>query len=169
MKHIKKGSEPQSFTDWKNSANDDWKPRFDQLSGEVKKDVKNALIVEQGGICCYCERKLDYDDTHIEHLNPQCMNEEERLEFNNFLCSCQKNLQQGEPLHCGNSKGSKVLPITPLESNCEKFKYTVDGQISTTCDDSDRTIEILQLDIEKLRDLRKNAIEPFLIDPETLY
>ncbi len=168
MKYIEKGSEPQSFTDWKNLANDDWKPTFEQLSGQEKKDVKNTLIAEQGGICCYCERKLDYDDTHIEHLNPQCMNEEKRLEFNNFLCSCQKNLQKGEPLHCGNSKGSQVLPITPLDVDCEsKFSYTEDGQILGICDDSKKTIEILQLNIDKLNKLRESAIEPFIIDPIT--
>ena len=86
MKYIVKGEEPESFTEWKALANDDWKPTYDQLSGQVKKDVKNALITEQGSICCYCERKLSYDDSHIEHLNPQCTSTEGQLDFQNMLC-----------------------------------------------------------------------------------
>jgi len=168
MKYIIKGWEPQSFTEWKALANDDWKPTYDDLSGSVKKDVKNSLIDEQGGICCYCESKLLYDDSHIEHLDSQTNHEEKRLDYNNMLCSCQKQLKKGEPRHCGNSKEDAPLPITPLMSECEKkFKYLADGTIEGVYKDEQQTIEILQLDIEKLKNLRKSAIEPFIIDPLT--
>ncbi len=167
MKYIAKGEEPNSFTEWKALANDEWIPTYSQLSGDVKRDVKNALIIEQGGICCYCERKLNYEDSHIEHLSPQC-NDEGQLDFQNMLCSCQKHLKKKEPLHCGNSKGADEIPITPLENNCEiRFTFTADGQIEHTCQDSKETIKILQLNIDKLINLRRNAIEPFIIDPVT--
>ncbi|MCB4778931.1 MAG: hypothetical protein LGB53_04780 [Sulfurovum sp.] len=61
---------------------------------------------------------------------------------------------------CGNSKGNKNLPITPLDNDCEtKFKYTADGYILGTDKDSEDTIEILQLN-----NLRARAIEP-IVDP----
>lgn len=167
MKYIQKGQEPQSFTNWKNLANDDWQPTYDNLSGQEKKDVKNALISEQGGICCYCEIKLKYDDSHIEHLDPQSNSEQGRLDFNNMLCSCQQKLDKGEPLHCGNSKGDEIIPITPLMSDCEsKFKYTYDGQILHIDEASELTIKHLQLDIDKLNKLRESAIDSILyLDP----
>ncbi len=116
MKYIEKRDEPQSFTDWKNSANEDWQPSYDKLSGKEKEDIKNALINEQGGICCYCERTLEFNDSHIEHLNPQCTSEEERLDFNNMLCSCQQQLKKREPQHCGNSKGDNIISIKQYRS-----------------------------------------------------
>lgn len=169
MKYIIKREEPESFTKWKASANNNWKPTYNQLSGQVKKDVKNALIAEQGGICCYCERKLNYDDSHIEHLNPQCNSEEGQLDFQNMLCSCQKHLKKREPLHCGNSKGKDAIAITPLHTDCkDKFTYTEDGHIEFTNEDSKKTIQSLQLNIDKLVNLRLSAIEPFIIDSITM-
>lgn len=167
MKYIEKGDEPQSFTDWKDLANEDWKPTYDKLSGQEKKDTKNALMEEQGHICCYCERVLKYDDSHVEHLNPQCSSEEERLEFNNMLCSCQQTLKKGEPLHCGNSKGDKIILITPLQNDCKsKFTYTEDGQIGFVDEDTKETINYLKLDIDKLNDLREGIIDTFIyLDP----
>ena len=163
MKYIKKGDEPQSFTDWKNLANEDWQPTYDKLSGREKRDVKNTLIKEQGGICCYCERELKYSDSHIEHLNPQSNSEEEQLNFDNLLCSCQGKLEKREPQHCGNSKGDEILPITPLQNNCaNQFTYTEDGYIGFIDEKSKKTIKILQLDIDKLNNLRNKAIEPFV-------
>jgi uncharacterized protein (TIGR02646 family) len=168
VKFIKKESEPQSFTDWKNLANEDWQPTYDKLGGQEKKEVKNALITEQGSICCYCEKKLEYDDSHIEHLNPQSNSEDERLNFDNLLCSCQQQLKKGEPQHCGNSKGDTPLPITPLQIDCaKKFTYTEDGHISFIDKDSENTLKILQLNIDKLNNLRASAIEPFIFDPIT--
>jgi len=171
MKYIVKGQEPHSFTEWKALSNENWQPTYDNLSSDVKRDVKDALINEQGGICCYCEVKLAYADSHIEHLDPQTNNEAKRLDFQNMLCSCQKLLEKGEPRHCGNSKGSwydDVLLVSPLDPKCEKkFTYTADGCIGFTDEASQETIKHLKLDIDKLNILRANAIEPFIIDPIT--
>ncbi len=173
MKYIEKGSEPQSLLDWKDQDKmfQRKKAKWKRFGRPYKQNFIFDLAKEQGFICCYCEQRLDISDSHIEHLIPQKLDEfsEYLFDYNNLLCSCQLKLEAGEPRHCGNSKGSQVLPITPLKADCEsKFKYTADGHILGICDDAKRTIEILQLDIEKLRDLRKNAIEPFIIDPETL-
>jgi hypothetical protein len=54
MKFINKGQEPQSFTDWKAQGNDNWQPKYEELSGHTKSDVHNFLLFEQGFTCCYC-------------------------------------------------------------------------------------------------------------------
>ena len=48
MRYIKKGQEPQSFTDWKSQENDDWKPTYSDLRGQIKSEVHAALLKEQG-------------------------------------------------------------------------------------------------------------------------
>lgn len=167
MKHIVKNNEPKSFKAWKDLENDDWQPTYDVLKNPEKKEVKESLINEQGAICCYCEIKLDFDDSHIEHLNPQSNSEDLRLDYNNMLCSCQKELSKGEPRHCGNSKGGwydKELFISPLDENCEdKFVYKEDGTIKGIDKASQKTIEKLNLHIDKLNELRQKAIEPFIL------
>lgn len=177
MKYIRKAcTEPTSLIDWKaqdkmyQRGNATWQ-RFRTVNErEYKKEFTQDLIVEQGYICCYCEQKLNTNDCHIEHLHPQSKDEYSAylFDYQNLLCSCQLEIESGEPRHCGNSKCNNIISITPLMPDCEsKFKYTYDGQILHTDEDSELTIKHLQLDIDKLNDLRKNAIEPFIIDPET--
>ncbi|MFC5046030.1 retron system putative HNH endonuclease [Aquimarina hainanensis] len=173
MKHIIKSSEPQEFKDWKSLENENWKPTYNDLQNPEKQKVYNSLLSEQGYICCYCERKLIKSDYHIEHFKPQEDNKfpELQLEYGNMLCSCQRNVGKGEPLHCGNSKGNwfDERLVSPLDDDCEtKFKYTFDGHI-IPADRKDKfvdiTIQKLELNIDKLIDMRNKVIEPFL-DPE---
>ena len=135
MKYIAKQDEPQVFTDWKLQVNDDWHPAYDDLRGDAKKAVKNALMTEQGFICCYCERQLTEDDSHIEHFQPQSDSAIDPLDFSNMLCSCQNQLKKGEPRHCGNLKEDWFDPdllISPIDPDCEnRFAFTGNGLIST--------------------------------------
>ncbi|MCT4616415.1 MAG: TIGR02646 family protein [Marinifilaceae bacterium] len=171
MKFINKNQEPTEFSDWKNKENENWQPTYNELQNPEKQKVFQSLLDEQGYICCYCERELKNNDYHIEHFKPKDQNEfpELQLEYANLLCSCQRNVNHGEPLHCGNSKKNWYddnLLISPLDTDCEEhFSYRADGHIIPSQADNKKaetTIERLQLNIEKLIDLRKNAIEPFL-------
>jgi uncharacterized protein (TIGR02646 family) len=171
VKTIEKKAEPQAFTDWKNLSNNDWQATYDHLSRDEKKAVYKALIEEQGGLCCYCERPLEDNDYHIEHFKPQSDPSVDPLDFSNMLCSCQNQLKKGEPRHCGNLKDDwfdNVLLVSPFDPNCAShFAFTGDGKIKPTSDTdiaASVTIERLGLDIRKLNDLRANAIEPFLDD-----
>jgi uncharacterized protein (TIGR02646 family) len=168
MKHIVKNQNTPIFNQWRND-NLNLQPTYEGLQGETKKDVKNSLLEEQGYICCYCERRLTDDDSHIEHFKPQSNPDVDGLYYTNMLCSCQNKLKQGEPLHCGNLKGNwfdVIFLISPLDHGCEEhFIYTGDGKIKPAKDSdvaATKTIEKLGLGIPKLNDLRKKAIEPFL-------
>lgn len=169
MKHIVKDQNTLCFDEWKTLANEDWQPTYEDLSGKEKKDVKESLMKEQGYICCYCERQLTDDDSHIEHFNPQSNNTVNPLDYTNMLCSCQDQLKKGEPRHCGISKDNWFdddLLISPLDWDCEShFAYTADGKIHPSNESDDAviiTIKKLRLNLELLNDLRKKAIEPFL-------
>jgi uncharacterized protein (TIGR02646 family) len=171
MKYIKKGSEPNVFTQWKAQANEDWKPSYQDLPGDIKKSIKQSLMTEQGYICCYCERRLVERDCHLEHLQPQATGEKQ-LDYQNMLCSCQRNLQPGEPRHCGNLKGGwydAALLVSPLDPNCEaQFRFTALGEILPNTENNNAaqiTINKLGLNIKKLQALRRVVIAPFL-DPD---
>ncbi len=139
------------------------------MRGAEKNEVKDSLMKEQGYICCYCERRLTDDDSHIEHFTPQSNNAVDTLDYTNMLCSCQDKLKKGVPRYCGISKDNwfdENLLISPLDSNCEgRFAYTGDGKIQPA-DEFDaaaiKTIEKLGLDINKLNALREKAIDQFL-------
>ncbi len=178
MKHIRKEQEPIEFSEWKKQDKmfRRGKPNWNRLNADIKNNIRTSLLREQGYICCYCERELSDNDHHIEHLKPKSKNKfpELQLDYTNLLCSCQLELENGEPRHCGNSKGGwfdENLLISPLDPDCEaQFVYNADGHVEPSDDNNvaaKTAINRLQLDIDKLADMRKNAIEPFIIDPIT--
>ncbi len=171
MKYIKKSEEPESFTVWKNLANEDWQPSWENFSKPQKTYVHDSLLQEQGFICCYCGRRINTDDSHLEHLKPRTTYPQSALEYTNILASCQKDTVRKEPLHCGKIKDKWYddnLMISPLDVNCaEFFRYTDDGQILATNNSekqlaAETTIDKLALNIDKLKNLRAKSIEPIL-------
>jgi uncharacterized protein (TIGR02646 family) len=174
MKYVKKGPEPDEFVQWKFQANEDWQPSYQDLPGNIKKTITKALMTEQGYICCYCERRLEETNCHLEHFQPQAIGAKQ-LDYQNMLCSCQRNLRPGEPRHCGNLKGDwydAMLLISPLESSCEtQFRFTAAGEILPDTEDNQAsltTIAKLGLNIKKLQALRREVIAPFLDQDLTL-
>jgi len=171
MKCIIKQNEPQSFIDWKALENEDWRPCFDNLANPEKKRLKEALLVEQGYICCYCNRQISDEDGHIEHFKPQSDYQELALDYNNLHVSCLKEQSKSTPKHCGVAKGNwfeEGVTLSPLDTSCEqKFRYTDDGHISPL-NDPDRNTQIfinrLNLDDAILIQKRKEAIAGWLDD-----
>lgn len=169
MKYIVKQAEPPAFSEWKNLANEDWQPTYGTLSGDPKKAVKNALMAEQGFICCYCERRLTKEDSHIEHFCPKSRPDVDPLDFGNMLCSCQNEHKSGEPRFCGIAKRDWFDPkllISPLDPDCEKqFSFTGAGMIRPSDEGNlaaTETIKKLNLDEKNLNAMRAKAIDPFL-------
>jgi len=172
MKYIQKKSEPKELVEWKQQDKmyQRGKPLWNRLPTEVKGIVRQSILEEQGSICCYCEREIGDNDFHTEHLRPQGKGgfPEDQLDYNNLLCSCQKNLEKGEPRQCGNAKGSwydSKLLVSPLDSNCEQqFEFTIDGHIQSAKDSqaAAHTIDKLELGSDKLNALRKSVLEGFI-------
>jgi uncharacterized protein (TIGR02646 family) len=172
VRYINKSEEPESFTAWKNLANEDWLPSWDNFSKPQRTDVHNSLLTEQYLICCYCGRRITIDNSHIEHLKPRTTYPQLALDYTNLLASCQKDTVRNEPLHCGKKKDKwydENLMVSPLNIKCaEFFRYTEDGQILSTTEDpekkyaADTTIDKLGLNIDKLKKMRIGAIEAIL-------
>lgn len=170
MRFIAKDGEPEQFADWKAAANDAWQPSYDNLSGAPKQALKQALMREQGFLCCYCEQRLIDADSHIEHFKPQSDAPADALDFSNLLCSCQRQIKKGQPRHCGNLKDDwfdDKLLVSPLDPDCARhFTYSGDGRIHAAPGDlaAEETIKRPGPGLPKLNALRAKAIEPFLDD-----
>lgn len=169
MKYIVKQSEPAGFTAWKIQKNANWQPEYSNMPTDIKQQLKNALLDEQGWICCYCEQEITPDDSHIEHFRPQSDPNCNPLDYSNLLGSCQKQRRKGEPLHCGNLKADwfdRNLLVSPLDPSCEsRFVFLFNGEIQAkdiNDQAAEETIQRLGLNIPKLIEKRKKVIEVFL-------
>lgn len=178
MKYIQKSKEPDSLTKWKQKFGNrtpDWK----SFAQSVKNDVYYSLLKEQGHICCYCGRTISRKECHIEHFRPKSVYRHLTFEYTNLIASCQGEDEDRPrvPVHCGHKKQAwfdEQLMISPLEPKCaDYFKYSSFGEILPTDDPEKQpaaktTIQKLALDINKLRKLRRAAIDAALLDMDGL-
>lgn len=90
MKYIPKDSirEPESMRRWKQLAVNDPNYDYEYLPGKERKDLLDALIEEQGYICCYCGMEISDETSLVEHLTPQSSDPHLSLEYTNLLASC---------------------------------------------------------------------------------
>ncbi|KAB8335131.1 TIGR02646 family protein [Scytonema tolypothrichoides VB-61278] len=178
MKYIHKSKEPDSFTKWKQKLGSripDWKS-FPQ---PVKNEVYHSLLQEQGFVCCYCGMSIGRKQCHIEHFRPKSVYRDLTFEYTNLIASCQGEDEHKPrvPVHCGHKKQAwfdEELMISPLDPKCaDYFKYSGFGEILPT-DDKDKqapaktTIQKLALSIDKLRKMRRAAIDAVLMATDGL-
>lgn len=171
MKRISKASEPADFSAWK--ANLKGHRVWSRVRPPLKQTVHEALLKEQGFICCYCEASVGMDDSHIEHFRPRRFSNLQ-LDYSNLHCSCQREPSAGAPHHCGYAKNDwfdHTLLVSPMASDCQdRFKFNGAGVIGPRRDDdagAKTTIRKLCLDLPKLRALRAAALEPLYLLPTT--
>jgi uncharacterized protein (TIGR02646 family) len=173
VKYIKKGEEPESFKTWKALARTTPNWGYSYLQNPGKRELHEALIREQGYICCYCGMRITRKSSHIEHLKPQSLPDPDlSVDYTNLLASCQREREPKKPIHCGVAKDDwydENLMVSPLKPNCtDFFIYTDDGQILAT-DASEKnaaatkTIKQLRLDIPKLKAMREEVIKNLLV------
>ncbi|MCI5209550.1 MAG: TIGR02646 family protein [Candidatus Electrothrix sp. ATG2] len=121
-------------------------------------EVKEQLIAEQLGMCCYCEVIISLKDCHVEHLKPKSIYPQNMFAYENLLASCNQKES------CGHKKGKWYSSdmVSPLDQDCEKrFTYTLDGRIIPSGKEdtsASETIEQLGLNCPKLKNQRKNII-----------
>ena len=167
MKHVSKQASPALFEAWKAQANDDWQPTYAALQNPEKRVLHDALLAEQGHVCCYCGRSVSRDDSHIEHFRPQDGHDDLALEYANLFASCIRETQPGAPLHCGHAKGhdfDETRAISPLSEGCEqRFMYVAGNGDIKALDSSDAPAEymigLLKLDLQFLCNRREEMLK----------
>lgn len=133
---IKKGREPQSLTTYR-------KEKFASYSGmpkDVKEEVLESLMNEQGHLCAYCMRKIPQNKTEpgvtIEHWAAQSENDTRTgLDYRNMLAVCSGNRGCGSDKYmtCDAKRGNQPLKVNPLKSETlSEIKYDSKGMISSS-------------------------------------
>lgn len=163
MKHVQKQEAPESFEQWKTLADANWQPTYADLQNPQKAQLQEALLSEQGWVCCYCGRSIEQANSHIEHFRPQEHYPDRALCYDNLHASCIRETSPGAPLHCGHAKGNafdEALAVSPTNPDCEwQFRYTLDGQVIPENDNAAYMRDLLKLDIGFLNDRRAAVLQ----------
>lgn len=152
MLYIKKGKEPDSLTQYK-------KEKYAYYDGCEKRDIRKALLRDQGCLCAYCMRRIHIDTMKIEHWLPQSkMDEQNRLDFSIMLGVCNGN--EGQPKSmttCDTHRGNADLTVNPLDkSSIDTIQYSShDGRIFSID-------ENIQRDINETLNLNYNGAGSYL-------
>ena len=194
MKYILKGDSPKDFELWKESkknrredllkikdlTSEKLKIRWDNLKSkkDIFKLLREALLREQGFLCCYCQQKISLEErtVAIEHLIARIIDGTFLFEYTNLLASCLggRKDENEETLvkYCNQGRGHQHLAVSPLQVDCEThFDYfqiedADEWQIKVVglSENAVQVIALLNLNTPKLCRLRGAYIRAYLED-----
>ncbi len=136
----------------------------------VKPAMREALVREQRGLCCYCNDRIEATDTgmKIEHRVPQhgpWRDPSRDLDWTNLLGACCGAIDNprgrgAKVLHCDSSKAERPVALDPTEaSHTAAIEYENGGRIHATRPEFDRDLdEVLNLNDETLVERRDKAL-----------
>lgn len=134
MRFIEKTYSPASLETWKGeriSANQSLS--YKDLDTQPQSDLKDLLILEQKGLCCYCQQVITKANSTIEHFLPQSKFKKHETEYLNLHLACNYSRGKGikkENKYCDDKKGDDLIINVLLHSKCESFfRYTKNGEI----------------------------------------
>ncbi|MGO9376020.1 MAG: TIGR02646 family protein [Syntrophobacteraceae bacterium] len=163
MRAITKGPEPPSLTAHRQMANCDYE------NYEDKEGLRNSLITEQRGLCCYCMGRIRNGPTvmKIEHWQSQTRYPAEQLKYHNLLGACLGGGRQPPKLqHCDTCKGKRDLRFNPAEPNHHietRIWYGADGSIgSEEADFNTQLSDVLNLNLRVLQNSRKGMLDAII-------
>lgn len=165
-------------------------PSYDEFrayqQGAAYRELIARLIELQRGLCGYCEINLLGSDRQVEHVAPQHSHPEATLHAPNMLACCQGGTRASKDeerflkpprrnLSCGQAKAGlddrRFLDPRSLPALPSLLAVRYDGRIEAdgnACKSEDevakveRTIEILGLNVERLRAARERRWKDLL-------
>ena len=176
MRGAAKGEEPEDLRAWKaGEAKACLEPRYEALPSDVRRTLKQALLMEQTGQCVYCGRRIriaptgdEHDEgCHIEHFRPQADYPEREVDYDNLFLSCNggRSGRDGNAATCGRRKadwfdeGCHVAPI-PEQACQQRFVFRNGGRVGGDgTPAADTMIEVLNLNAPGLVHDRSELIE----------
>jgi uncharacterized protein (TIGR02646 family) len=84
MRYIQKTKAPDAFNQETKAFTVD--TAWNEL--HCKTELREHLRQEQHQLCAYCEGKLEDNNSHIEHIEPQQHNPQHRFDYQNLIASC---------------------------------------------------------------------------------
>jgi uncharacterized protein (TIGR02646 family) len=163
VRQIVKQQEPPSLTAHRQT------PYSTYNNYAAKDELRNALVAEQGAICCYCMGRIqpDWGFMKVEHWRSQTNYPGEQLDYQNLLGGCKGGEGQPQDLqHCDTHKKNADLrwnPANPAHHVETRITYTLDG---TICADDgafdDQLNIVLNLNLPHIKNNRKSALTGLL-------
>ena len=94
------------------------------FDGAVKTELRQSLLLEQGYICGYCQRRIDVNNSRIEHVKPQSQSiangrPEEMLDHGNMIICCDGDItghNSYKLFHCDRKKGETPIHFSPFSA-----------------------------------------------------
>ena len=167
MRSINKGPEPVGLTAHRQ------KPHCNYDNYPAKNELRNALIAEQRGLCCYCMGRIRPEPAFmkIEHWRCQAHYPDEQLNYQNVLGACRGRFGRGygQPAslqHCDTRKGDRGLewnPANPAHHIETRLRYELDGSIhAEDAEFDDQLNDVLNLNLPVLKNNRKHILDAVL-------
>ena len=169
MRQIQKRNEPDNLTHWRLAYRNDPNFSYSLIDAGLRQEIRQALVIEQRGLCAYTGRRIDEANCHIEHMRPRMhCGKGEDVSYGNML-ACVPAPNASRLPYGAHRKGSWPDPtqehlfVSPLRNACgPRFSFTFRGRVSPSNpqDQAAReTIDRLGLDHPLLRQFRKAAID----------
>ena len=163
MRAITKNSEPASLIVHRKEQHCDYDNYQD------KDGLRQALVTEQRGLCCYCMGRITANSSRmkIEHWRCQSGHPDEQLRYRNLLAACLGGDGQPQRLqHCDTRKGDRDLrwnPADPAHHIETRLRYETDGSIRSNDDEFDGQLtEVLNINLPFLMNNRKGILDAIL-------
>lgn len=183
MIEIKKGREPDKLLWYRKQDG----ASYEQMDKEVKEELLEKLLEEQGHICAYCMRRIPerralpmgVTSVTIEHWFPRNSESKEDvgqgLNYRNMFAVCSGNRGCGnkEGLTCDARRGNKPIKVNPCDADTLRgITYTSSGRIRSSDPEIDEDInERLNLNSESisLPETRKKVLQALFEDINKKY
>lgn len=178
MIEIKKGREPDKLLRYRQQDG----ASYEQMDKEVKEELLEKLLEEQGHICAYCMRRIPETrvlprgvaPVTIEHWFPRKPESGEDigqgLNYRNMFAVCSGNRGCGnkEGLTCDARRGNEPIKVNPCNADTLRgITYTSSGRIQSSDPEIDEDInERLNLNSESisLPENRKQVLQALIDD-----
>ncbi len=163
MRKISKQSEPTSLIAWRATNPTDYNGYMD------KNTLRDSLVSEQRGICCYCQCRIHsgYNRMKVEHWQSHERYPQERLVYRNLLGACLGGHgMPGRFQHCDTYKGDRDLcrnPADPDHNVDALIRYLSDGRVTSSNEELKEQLDsVLNLNLESLVESRKQQLVSFI-------
>ncbi len=161
MRTIVKKREPASLTQHRLTQYSDYDNYPD------KDGLRDVLVSEQRGLCCYCMGRIRNDEMKVEHWKCQSRYLAEQLNYRNLLAACLGGEAKSPRFqHCDTRKGKKDLkwnPADPSHSIETRIRYEADGGIRSDDSGFDAELtQVLNLNHPMLKNIRKAILAAIL-------
>jgi uncharacterized protein (TIGR02646 family) len=162
MRTIQKGPEPDTLRQHRRQPYADYDNYTDKAA------LRQALVAEQRGLCCYCQSRIRAtpDGMTIEHWQCRADHPARQIDFSNLHGTCLGG--RGRPereQHCDTRKGNHGLcfsvsdPAHPID---RQIRFLGDGTISANDAAIDEALNaVLNLNLSRLVNNRKAVLAAF--------